>query len=195
MVLQEPQRGMGGPMGGTLEVSALAAADPGDRRANRRLQDLPPGQPRRKAMDEVRRSARSVRMDLHISTCTVKPADLGSLQVGAGRPPLIAAPCRPHGNESWRTSEDLSDAAFERWVVTEMPISLPKTHNELVRVSVLDHPGNGRRRTSSRLTHFAGRHVVSLARVRSSGMTGNRWPDVHRPRRRRTCLSAARFQR
>jgi hypothetical protein len=137
------KRGTGGPTGETVEISALAVADPRDRRASRRLQDLPPGQPRRKAMDEVRRSARSVRVDPHISTCTIKPADLVSLQVGAGRPPLIAAPCRPDGNEFRRTSEDSSDAAFERRVVTDMPISLPKTHNELVRVPVLDYSGNG----------------------------------------------------
>lgn len=119
-------------------------------------------------MDEVRRSARSVRMHLHLPTYTVKPANLVSLQVGAGCPPLIAAPRRPHDNEFWRALEDLSNATFERWIVTEMPISQPKTQNELTRVSVMDNSSNGCDRTSSRLTHFAGLHVASLACARSS---------------------------
>ena len=128
-----------------------------------RLQDFPPGQPRRHAVDEVRRSARSVRVHLRISTCTVTPADLVSLQVCGGRPPLIAAPCRPQGNKLRGAMENFSYAALERCVVTEMPVSQPKTSGELTRVPVPDNSRNGCGRTSSRLTDLAGLHVASLA--------------------------------
>ena len=114
-------------------------------------------------MDEVRRSARSVWVHLQVSTCTVIPADLVSLHVSGGRPPLIAAPRRPQGDKFRGTLEDLNDATFERWVVTEMSIGQPKTHNELTRVPVLNNSGNVRGRTSSRLTYLAGLHVASLA--------------------------------
>jgi hypothetical protein len=59
--------------------------------------------------------------------------------------------------------ENLSDAALERRVVNEMPVSPPKTRNEPTRVPVSDNPRNGCGRTSSRLTYLAGLHVVSLA--------------------------------
>ena len=114
-------------------------------------------------MDEVRRSARSVRVHLHIPTGTVKPADFVSLQIGAGRPPLIAAPHRPQGNKFRGALEDLSDATFERWVVNKMPVSQPKTHNELTRVPVPDNFCNGCGRTSCWLTYLAGLHDVILA--------------------------------
>ena len=114
-------------------------------------------------MDEVCRGARSVRVHLQLSTCTVIPADLVSLHVGGGRPPLIAAKCRPQGNKFRGALEDLSDATLERWVVTEMPVSQPKTHNELTRVPVPNNSSNGCGRTSSRPTYPGGLHVVSLA--------------------------------
>jgi hypothetical protein len=128
-------------------------------------------------MDEVRRGACSVRVRLQVSTCTVIPADLVSLHVGGGRPPLVAAPCRPQGNKFRGTLEDLSDAKFERWVVTEMSIGQPKTHDDLARVPVLDNTGDGRGRTSSRLTCLAGLHVASLAcasRHQNAAITGLR---------------------
>jgi hypothetical protein len=142
---------------------------PDDRRvgSRHRLQDLPPGQPRRKAMDEVRRGARSVRVHPQISTCTVKPADLVSLQVSGGRPSLVAAPCRPQGNKFRRAPEGLGDATLKRRVVTEMPVSHPKTRNELTRMPVPDNSGNGCGRSFSRLAYVAGLHVASLACVRS----------------------------
>jgi hypothetical protein len=90
---------------------------------------------------------------------------------------LVAAPCRPQGNKFRGTLEDLSDAKFERWVVTEMSIGQPKTHDDLARVPVLDNTGDGRGRTSSRLTCLAGLHVASLAcasRHQNAAITGLR---------------------
>jgi hypothetical protein len=75
---------------------------------------------------------------LAVSGCTFRfrraPSyhDLVSLHAGGGGPPLIAAPCRPQGNKFRGTLEDLSDATFERWVVTEMSIGQPKTRDDLI---------------------------------------------------------------
>ena len=115
-------------------------------------------------MDEVRRSARSVWVHLQVSTCTVIPANLVPLQVGGGRPPLIATPGRPQGNKFRGALEDLSDPPFERRVVTEMPVSQPETHNELARVPVPDNSGNSCGRTSSRLTNLAALRITGPSR-------------------------------
>jgi hypothetical protein len=119
-------------------------------------------------MDEVRRGARSVGVQPPISICTVKPADFVSLQVGGGRPSLVAAPCRPQGDKFWRAAEDLGDATLKGRVVTEMPVSQPKTRNELACVPVPDNSRDGCGRTSSRLAYVAVLHVASLACVRST---------------------------
>jgi hypothetical protein len=111
-------------------------------------------------MDEIGRSARTVRVDPQISTCTVIPADLVSIQVSGGRPPLIAAPRRPQGDKLRGAMENLSDAPLERRVVAEMPVSQPKTSGELTRVPAPDNPCNG---SGRRLTYLAGLHVASLA--------------------------------
>jgi hypothetical protein len=47
------------------------------------------------AVARLRGRACAIRMDLHVPTRTVEPADLGSLEVRAGRPSLIGAPGLP----------------------------------------------------------------------------------------------------
>jgi hypothetical protein len=79
----------------TLAALAMLLTSRDSHQSGSGADELPPSEPGRETVDEIRGRTCAIRMDTLVPPGTIEPADLGSLEVRGGRPALIGAPVLP----------------------------------------------------------------------------------------------------